>query len=110
MKDKRKQFTFKFEGTEYWTGQNFENDYTLTFETDYPHEFWTNGKRYHSREEVLEAIKDIILNYPNRMLAEAQEEGELYSAEDYQSDVEYAQAVVKKLYKQAEEWLAEPEY
>lgn len=110
MKDKRKQFTFKFEGTEYWTGQNFENDYTLTFETDYPHEFWTDGKSYHTREEVLEAIKAIILNYPNRMLEEAQEEGELYSAEDYQSDVEYAQDSVKRLYKQAEEWLTEPEY
>lgn len=110
MKDKRRQFTFKFEGSTYAVGQDFYNKYSIIEEVDTPRGFWTNGQNYSSREETLEAIASMILDYPNKVLHEAQEEETPYSEEDYQSDLEYAQDAVKLLYKQAQEWLLEPEY
>lgn len=108
MKDKRKQFTFNFEGSTYSVGQDFYNKYSIIEENADGR--WTNGRHYSSREETLEAIASMILDYPNTVLYEAQEEETPYSEEDYQADLEYAQDTVKLLYKQAQEWLAEPEY
>lgn len=108
MKDKRKQFTFKFEGSTYSVGQDFNNKYLIIEENS--DGFWTNGQHYSSREESLEAIERMIFHYPDRVAHETREQEESYSQEDYQADLEYAQDTVERLYGEAREWLLEPEY